>query len=67
MHKIAITTTSFAIFDDKSLRLLKDSGFDVILNPFGRTFSGDEIVELVADSEGLIAGTETLDGAVLKN
>ena len=36
------------------------------MNPFGRKLSGDEVVELVADSAGLIAGTETLDGAVLK-
>ena len=66
MQKITITTTSFAKFDNQPLRLLKDSGFDVIMNPFGRTLSGDEIVGLVANSAGLIAGTETLDGSVLK-
>jgi D-3-phosphoglycerate dehydrogenase len=63
--KITISTTSFAEFDDQPLRLLKDAGFEVVLNPYGRKLSGDEVVELVADSVGLVAGTEPLDKNVL--
>jgi D-3-phosphoglycerate dehydrogenase len=64
--KIAITTTSFAEFDYQPLRLLKDSVFEVVLNPHGRKLSGGEIVKLAADAVGLIAGTESLDKAVLE-
>ena len=64
--KITITTTSFATFDDQPLRLLKDSGFEVVLNPRGRKLTGDEVVELAADTMGLIAGTESLDKATLE-
>ena len=64
--KIVITTTSFAKFDDQPLQLLKDSGFEVVLNPYGRKLAGDEVVELTADAVGLIAGTEPLDKSVLE-
>jgi len=64
--KITITTTSFATFDDQPLRLLEDSGFEVVLNPHGRKLSGDEVVELATDVVGLISGTEPLNKTVLE-
>jgi len=64
--KITITTTSFAKFDDQPLRLLKDAGFEMVLNPRRRKLSGDEVVELASDSVGLIAGTECLDKPTLE-
>lgn len=64
--KIAITTTSFAKHDDQPLQLLKDTGFDIVLNPHGRKLSSDEVVDIAADAVGLIAGTETLDRTVLE-
>ncbi len=64
--KIAITTTSFAKLDNQPLQLLKNSGFEVTLNPYRRKLTGNEVVELTADVVGLIAGTETLDKNVLE-
>lgn len=64
--KITITTTSFAEFDAQPLRFLKDTGFEVVLNPYGRSLTGDEVIELASDAIGLIAGTEPLDKAVLE-
>ena len=64
--KIAITTTSFAKFDNHPLQLLKDSGFEVVLNPYGRKLDAGEVVELTADTVGLIAGTEPLNKSVLE-
>lgn len=64
--KITITTTSFAKFDDQPLQLLKDSGFDVVLNPYGRKLSRDEVVKLAAEAVGLIAGTEPLNKSALE-
>jgi len=66
MRKIAITTTSFGKFDDQPLQRLKDSGFRVVLNPYGRRLSSDEVVELAANAVGLIAGTESLNRSVLE-
>jgi D-3-phosphoglycerate dehydrogenase len=64
--KIAITTTSFAKFDNQPLQLLKDSGFEILLNPYGRKLDGGEVVELAEDSIGIIAGTEPMDRTVLR-
>lgn len=64
--KIATTTTSFAKYDDEPLRLLNDSGFEVVLNPYERRLNGDEVVELAADEVGIIACTEPLDKNVLE-
>ena len=57
--KIAITTTSFAKFDNQPLQLLKDSEFDVVLNPYGRKLSGEEVVKHAADESDLKASSET--------
>ena len=65
--KIVITTTSFAKFDNQPLQLLNNSGYEVVLNPYGRTLTGDEVVGLAKDAAGLIAGTESLDRSILEN
>jgi len=63
--KISITTSSFAKIDNLPLQLLKDYGFDVVLNPYGRKLSRDEVVEIAKEAVGLIAGTELLDKSAL--
>jgi len=65
-EKVFISTTSFGKPDPAPLEMLKAAGLEVSLNPYGRKLSREEIVELAANSEGLIAGTEPLDGEVLK-
>ncbi|UCB56998.1 MAG: phosphoglycerate dehydrogenase [Candidatus Omnitrophota bacterium] len=65
MLKIAITTTSFGEFDEKPLSLLRDSGFEVVLNSYGRKLEEKEVIELTKDAIGLIAGTEALDSKTL--
>jgi Phosphoglycerate dehydrogenase and related dehydrogenases len=64
--KIVITTTSFAKFDNSPLQLLNNSGYDVALNPYGRSLTSDQVVALAADAVGVIAGTEPLDRSVLQ-
>lgn len=63
--KIVISTTSFAEFDARPLQFLKNAGYEVMLNSYGRTLTGDEVTVLAADAVGLIAGTEPLDRSVL--
>ena len=65
-QKATITTTSFAKFDDQPLRLLEAFGIEIILNPYGRKHSGDEVVKLAVEAVGLIAGTESLNRSVLE-
>ncbi|MBU4376484.1 MAG: phosphoglycerate dehydrogenase [Candidatus Omnitrophica bacterium] len=66
MPNIFISTTSFAKYDDSPLRLLKAGGFDVTRNPYDRKLTAEEITKLAKDAEGIIAGTESLTGEVLR-
>jgi D-3-phosphoglycerate dehydrogenase len=65
--KVFVSTSSFAKYDDLPVRLLKDAGLDIQLNPYGRKLATDECLSLYRDIDGLIAGTETLTADVLKS
>ncbi len=60
MKKIAITTTTFGEYDNSQLELCQKKGFEVVLNPYRRKVSSDELVELAKDAVGIIAGTEQM-------
>lgn len=63
--KVAVTTSSFAQFSDEPLRLLKDKGIDVVMNPHGRALTEDEAIEVLAGCIGVAAGTEPLTERVM--
>jgi len=67
MKKVFISTSTFAEFDTAPVKLLKDAGFEVVLNPLKRTLTKDEILKLASEVHGLIAGTELIDAEVLKD
>jgi D-3-phosphoglycerate dehydrogenase len=64
-EKILISTSSFAKYDKKPLKMLEEAGFIIEMNPFGKKLSEDEIRDLVKDVDFLIAGTEPLTRSVL--
>lgn len=66
MTKIAITTTSFGKMDSSPLDLCQNQFDEVVLNPHGRKLESEEILEVVGDSIGMIAGTEKLSREVLE-
>jgi D-3-phosphoglycerate dehydrogenase len=51
---------------DRPVRLLKEAGNQVIINPFGRKMTPAEVVSLGKDCVGIIAGVELLNAGVLK-
>ncbi|VVB88576.1 Glyoxylate reductase [uncultured archaeon] len=65
-NKIAITTTSFGDHDEMPLNLLKENGFEIAFNPYGRKLKKEEIIEFCKDVMGIVAGTETLDAEIIK-
>jgi len=67
MSKILITTSSFGKSDQEPLEKLKKSGFEIILNPYGRKVTTQELKELLPGVVGMIAGTEKIDKETLKN
>lgn len=60
-NKVAITTSTFGEYDSTPIELLKNMGYAVVLNPYGRQVTEDELVELAEGSVGLVAGTEKIN------
>ena len=65
--KIVISTSSFGLIDSSPINLLKSKGIDLVINPYGRTPTEKEIIELLHNADGLIAGLEILNKNVFKN
>jgi len=63
--KVAIGPSSFAAKDPAPLEMLLEAGLEILPNPFGRRLNQEEILELLADADGLIAGLEPLNREVL--
>ncbi len=64
--KIVITTSSFGVYDDTPLTLLKKEEIEYSINPYGRKLNGREIIDIADDADGIIAGTEFLSHDILK-
>jgi D-3-phosphoglycerate dehydrogenase len=64
--RIALTTSSFAVYSDRPLEILQEEGIEYVINPHGRKLTPDETVELVSGCQGMVAGTEDLSAAVLE-
>lgn len=67
MKKILISTSSFGKYDNTPLDTLDKQKFIITLNPYGRTLEKSEIIELLKDVDGLIAGTEPLTRDVIES
>ncbi|MCH8905175.1 MAG: phosphoglycerate dehydrogenase [Bacteroidetes bacterium] len=65
--KIGISTSSFGLMDEKPIKMLKEKGYEVILNPHGRKLTTEESKQFIKDMDGLIAGTEDLSQDVLNS
>ena len=63
--RILISTSSFGRSGRQPLDLLEQSGCDIALNPHGRTLTSAEAQTLLAEKDGVIAGTEKLTRDVL--
>jgi D-3-phosphoglycerate dehydrogenase len=64
--RVLISTSTFGEFDSGPLEKLKASGFDVLVNPYGRRLQPGESIELMRGVHGLIAGTESLNDQILR-
>ena len=66
--KVLITTSSFAKEGRSSLKLLHGAGYEVILNPYSRKLTENEVLTLLLETKpvGIIAGVEPLTARVLR-
>ena len=67
MPKALITTVPFGDKNRLPLELLEAAGIEYLINPIGRKLKEDELAEMVADFDVLIAGTEPLTDKVMNN
>jgi len=66
-NKILISPTSFGKCGNEPLDLLEKNNYEVILNPFGRKMTPEEVISLGGDCVGVIAGIESLNATVLES
>jgi D-3-phosphoglycerate dehydrogenase len=65
MPKALITTVPFGDRNRKPIDLLEAAGIEYLINPIGRKLKEDELAEMAADFDVLIAGTEPITDKVM--
>ena len=63
--KVLISSRSFGTIKSGAIELLKEKGIEPILNPYGKKLSEEEIIDLMQDSIGIIAGTENISEKII--
>lgn len=64
MAKIVVGASTFASTSQVAINMLKEKGYEVILNPYGRKLTEAEVIDLIKDADGLLAGLEPLNERV---
>ncbi len=69
MNNILATTSSFGKGSPQILKDLQEKGFNVVVNPYGRKLTEEELKELLNQHRpiGVLAGTEPVTDSVLKD
>ncbi|MDR2604505.1 MAG: phosphoglycerate dehydrogenase [Desulfovibrio sp.] len=63
--RVAVTTSTFAEYNDEPLRLLRAGGMEIVVNPHRRTLTGSEAADILCGCAGVVAGTEPLTALVM--
>lgn len=63
--KVLASPSSIGQIDTKPFELLKDSGYEVVKNPYGRKLTEEETITLAKDCVGIVAGVESLNAKVI--
>ena len=65
MARVLVTSVPFAAYNRLPLDMLESLGAGFTINGLGRRLTESELVEMVGDSEVMIAGTEPITAAVM--
>lgn len=65
MLKVLTSPSSMGQCGSEPFDLLKENGYEVINNPYGRKLTEDEVIELARDCVGIVAGVEPLTARVM--
>lgn len=62
--KVLVTATGYSTYCQKAKQLLEGRGVEVIENQLGRPFTQAELLAVVEDIDGVVAGVDTWDEAI---
>jgi D-3-phosphoglycerate dehydrogenase len=65
MAKVLITTVPFGEHNSLPVEMLSSLGVDFLINPLNRKLNESQLIEMIGDTEVLIAGTEPITAAVM--
>jgi len=65
--KVFVSTHPFSSTSPEPMKLLKENGFDVRLNPLNHKITSEELAKEIKDAHILIAGTEKITKEVFEN
>lgn len=63
--KVVATAVTFGKFYKGSVERLENEGCEVVLNPFGRPLTGEEMIALARDADALIVGNDKVPAEVI--
>ncbi|MDI3530025.1 MAG: D-3-phosphoglycerate dehydrogenase / 2-oxoglutarate reductase [Thermoanaerobacter sp.] len=65
--KVVATAVTFGKINKEPLKRLEEFGCEVILNPFGRPLTNEEMIEYASDADALIVGNDKVTSNVIEN
>lgn len=65
MKKILITPRSFGKTDKSVFNIIKDAGYEPVVNPYGQILTKEQMIENIKDAIGVIVGVDPLDKDVI--
>jgi D-3-phosphoglycerate dehydrogenase len=65
MIKVLITTIPFGDPQPRPLEALKNADIEYTINPYNRKITESDLIEIISDYDGLIAGTDTISKQVI--
>ncbi len=67
MGRVLISTIPFGSIDRTPLDLLDKAGIEYLVNPLGHKLTENELIDILGDTEVLIAGTEPITARVMQH
>lgn len=65
MSKVLTSPSSMGQCGGEPFDLLRENGYEIINNPYGRKLTEDEVIDLAKDCVGIVAGVEPLTARVM--
>ncbi|MGI9860566.1 phosphoglycerate dehydrogenase [Moorella naiadis] len=65
-YKVVVTPRSFGATSTRPLDMLREKGYEVVLNLKGRPLKQEELLELAADADGLLVGIDEVSRQVIE-